>query len=69
MRTLLLYTIILASALPLSGAYKLIRGPLPGDPMKAHIYELDNGLRVYLSENREEPKFFAEVFRARRGGQ
>ncbi len=61
MRILLLYTFILASALPLSGAYKLIRGPLPEDPMKAHIYELDNGLRVYLSENREEPKFFAEV--------
>ncbi len=61
MRILLLYTFILASALPLSGAYKLIRGPLPGDPMKAHIYELDNGLKVYLSENREEPKFFAEV--------
>ncbi len=61
MRNLLLYTFILACALPLSGAYKLIRGPLPGDPMKAHIYELDNGLRVYLSENREEPKFFAEV--------
>ena len=61
MRNLLLYTFILASTIPLHGAYELIRGPLPGDPMKAHIYELHNGLRVYLSENREEPKFFAEV--------
>ena len=29
--------------------------------MQVHIYELDNGLKVYLSENHQEPKFFAEL--------
>lgn len=45
----------------MSAGYKLIQPPLPNDPMQVHIYELDNGLTVYLSENHEEPKFFAEV--------
>lgn len=31
------------------------------DPLDAHIYELDNGLRVYLTENHEEPRFYAEI--------
>ena len=61
MRLLLLHAFLLYSALSLSAAYRLIQGPLPVDPMKAHIYELENGLRVYLSENHEEPKFFSEV--------
>ena len=29
---------------------------VPGDPMKARIYTLDNGLKVYLSENKETPR-------------
>ena len=31
------------------------------DPLNTHIYELDNGLRVYLTENHEEPRFYAEI--------
>ncbi len=31
------------------------------DPMNVEIYELDNGLTVYLSPNPEEPRFYAEI--------
>ena len=52
---------LLLGALPLHADYKLVHGPDPADPMQAHIYKLDNGLSVYLSENREEPRFYAEI--------
>lgn len=45
----------------MSAGYKLVQSPLPNDPMQVHIYELDNGLKVYLSENHQEPKFFAQL--------
>ncbi len=35
--------------------------PNPDDALDAHIYELDNGLRVYLTRNPEEPRFYAEI--------
>ena len=41
--------------------YKRINEPNPDDPMAAQIYQLDNGLTVYLTENREEPRFYAEI--------
>lgn len=41
--------------------YSLIAAPTPDDPLQAHIYELDNGLTVYLSENHQEPRFYAEI--------
>lgn len=41
--------------------YTLITAPAPDDPLQAHIYELDNGLTVYLSENHQEPRFHAEI--------
>ena len=31
------------------------------DPLDAQIFELDNGLKVYLTENHEEPRFYAEI--------
>ncbi|MDT8428873.1 MAG: insulinase family protein [Pseudomonadales bacterium] len=31
------------------------------DPLAAHIFQLDNGLQVFLSENHEEPRFYAEI--------
>ena len=61
MRSLFVTTLFLASVVSLSAGFKLVQGPLPNDPMQVHIYELDNGLRVYLSENHQEPKFFAEL--------
>ena len=33
----------------------------PDDPLNTHIFELDNGLKVYLTENHEEPTFYAEI--------
>ena len=54
-----LFFLVLAEALP--AEYKLLHGPDPKDPMQAHIYQLDNGLTVYLTENREEPRFYAEI--------
>lgn len=41
--------------------YRRINTPNPSDPLDAHIYELDNGLQVYLTENHEEPRFYAEI--------
>lgn len=48
-------------AAPASPGYRRINSPNPNDPLAAHIYELDNGLRVYLTENHEEPRFYAEI--------
>lgn len=45
----------------LASGYKQIHAPSANDPLNAHIYELDNGLRVYLTENHEEPSFYAEI--------
>ncbi len=44
-----------------SPGYRRINEPNPDDPLDAAIYELDNGLRVYLTENHEEPRFYAEI--------
>ena len=41
--------------------YRRINDPNPADLMSAQIYQLDNGLTVYLTENREEPRFYAEI--------
>ncbi len=41
--------------------YSLIQSPSPDDPLQAHLYELDNGLTVYLSVNRQEPRIYAEI--------
>ncbi len=41
--------------------HKLIQRPATNDPMQVHIYQLDNGLQVYLTANREEPRFYAEL--------
>ena len=54
-----LFFLALAEALP--AQYKLLHGPDPKDPMQAHIYQLDNGLTVYLTQNKEEPRFYAEI--------
>jgi predicted Zn-dependent peptidase len=38
--------------------YKEILQP---DPMRVEVYQLDNGLTVYLSKNTESPRFYAEI--------
>ena len=41
--------------------YRRINSPNPEDPLAAQIYELDNGLQIFLTENHEEPRFYAEI--------
>ena len=41
--------------------YTLTHKPDKHDPMRVHVYRLDNGLTVYLTENHEEPRFYAEI--------
>jgi len=41
--------------------YRRINSPNPDDQLDTHIFELDNGLQVYLTENHEEPRFYAEI--------
>jgi len=38
-------------------AYKTVEG----DPMQARIYTLDNGLTVYMTQNKEEPEIFMNI--------
>ena len=52
---------VLAAALPLRAEYTLVHPPRADDPMSVHVYRLDNGLTVYLSENHQEPRFYAEI--------
>ena len=54
---LLLFVVVF----PVKAEYTLLHGPLTNDAMGAHIYELDNGLRVYLTQNSEEPRFYSEI--------
>ncbi|MBT3606051.1 MAG: insulinase family protein, partial [Candidatus Latescibacteria bacterium] len=44
-----------------SFAFTRINAPNPDDPMDVHIYQLKNGLTIYLTENHEEPQFHAEI--------
>ncbi|MFT5122472.1 MAG: putative Zn-dependent peptidase [Kiritimatiellia bacterium] len=41
--------------------YKTLHKPAPEDPMQVSIFQLDNGLTVYLSENHETPRFYSEM--------
>ena len=52
---------LLSTAVPALAGHKQIQKPDPADPMQTHIYRLDNGLTVYLTENHEEPRFYAEI--------
>lgn len=41
--------------------YRRINPVNDRDSLNAQIFELDNGLQVYLTENHEEPSFYAEI--------
>lgn len=41
--------------------YIQVGGPYPDDPLQAQLYRLDNGLEVYLSVNRDTPRFYSEI--------
>ena len=50
-------SLIVALLLPISlSATTFKYDTVPGDPLKARIYTLDNGLKVYLTENPETPR-------------
>ncbi len=49
------------AAIPAVAGYRLVRAPSPQDAMAVRIYQLDNGLMVYLTEHHEEPRFAAEI--------
>src|SRR5215471_1182905 len=51
------------AALPGSAlaGYQRINRPNPADRMAVEIYQLDNGLTVYLTENHESPRFEAQI--------
>lgn len=50
-----------SEAVESSPGYRRINTSNPEDPLAAQIYELDNGLQVFLTENHEEPRFYAEI--------
>ncbi len=39
---------------------------VPNDPLKARIYTLDNGLKVYLTVNKETP-LHTNIYRSKSG--
>ena len=53
--------VVLVFTSSLYAGYERINAPNPDDPMAVHIYRLDNGLTVYLTENHETPRFHAEI--------
>ncbi len=44
-----------------ASAYVRLNPPHPSDLMDTHIYQLSNGLQVFLTENHQEPRFYAEI--------
>jgi predicted Zn-dependent peptidase len=54
LRSLLLALMVLPM---LASAQTLTYDTIPGDPLKARVYTLDNGLKVYLSVYKDEPRF------------
>ncbi|MBU6400073.1 MAG: insulinase family protein [Verrucomicrobia bacterium] len=58
---LFLATVLLLTAATSRAGYRQINRPNPADKMAVHIYRLDNGLTVYLTENHEAPRFYAEI--------
>ena len=65
-RSRCLFRVVLVSVVLFAGpasqaGYKQVNASNPNDPMSVRIFELDNGLRVYLTENHEKPRFYAEV--------
>src|SRR5262245_56774816 len=53
--------IVIAAPRAALAGYQRINKPNPADPMKVEIYQLDNGLQVYLTENHETPRFEARI--------
>ena len=62
LRPIALAACLAAALLPATqAAAKRINADNPADPLAAKIYQLDNGLTVYLSENHQTPRFEAHI--------
>lgn len=57
----MVFFLCLATGTLCNAAFKQIYIPGANDPMPVYIFELDNGLRVYLTPNDQKPAFYAEV--------
>lgn len=44
-----------------SAGYRELQPPAADDPMAVSTYVLDNGLTVFLTENHDTPRFYAEI--------
>src|SRR6266496_6157209 len=53
--------VILSTQISALAGFKRVNQPNPTDPMAVQIYQLDNGLKVYLTENHETPRFEAQI--------
>jgi predicted Zn-dependent peptidase len=53
--------VLAAASLPLQAGYQKVNKSNPKDPMAVQIYQLDNGLKVYLTENHDTPRFEAQI--------
>lgn len=52
---------LLAAATATAGAKDYNYESVPGDPLKARVYTLDNGLKVYMTANGEKPRIQAYI--------
>ena len=52
---------LIVPVLPSKAEHRLIQAPINSDAMNTRIYELENGLRIYLTQNSQEPRFYAEI--------
>jgi hypothetical protein len=60
LRTILIPpALALATVLPAQKTYTY--SSVPGDPIGARIYKLDNGLTVYLSRNEDAPRIHTHI--------
>ena len=55
-KILFLLVALLVSATTLYGQKKYAYETVPGDPLNARIYTLDNGLKVYLTVYKDAPR-------------
>ena len=58
---ILFFAALTAVTLALTGCSKQKYQTVKGDPMQTRIYTLKNGLKVYLSVNRDEPRIQANI--------
>ncbi len=61
MRTQLLPVLAMITMVPVSAQKTYEYTSVPGDPLQARIYKLDNGLQVWLSRNTDAPRIQTNI--------